>query len=87
VFDSPNIPGVKGVVMRCKSCQSASQVKLPAEIAIHFPGRQNLNTPHVFVFPEIVICLGCGSTNFTVPEAELQSILKRASLSSSARAS
>ena len=87
MFDSPNILGVKGVVMRCKSCQSTSQVKLPAEIAIHFPGRQNLNTPHVFVFPDIVICLDCGSTNLTVPEAELQSIRERASLSSFARAS
>jgi hypothetical protein len=68
--------------MRCKSCQSTSQVKLPAEIAIHFPGRENLNTPHVFVFPDVFICLDCGSTNFTVPEAELQSIRARASLSS-----
>jgi hypothetical protein len=73
--------------MRCKSCQSTSQVALTAEIAIHFRGREDLNTPHVFVFPDIVICLDCGSTNFTVPEAELQSIRERASLSSCARAS
>ena len=63
--------------MRCKSCQSTSQVELPAEIAIHFQGRQNLNTPHVFVFPDIAICLDCGSTKFTVPEAELRSIRER----------
>jgi hypothetical protein len=62
--------------MRCQACQS-TQVGLRAEIAIHFPGRENLNTPHVFVFPNIVICLDCGSTNFTVPEAELQSIRER----------
>ena len=73
--------------MRCQSCQSTSQVGFPAEIAIHFPGRENLNTQSVFVFPHIVICLDCGSTNFTVPKAELQSIGERASLSSCARAS
>ncbi len=73
--------------MRCQSCQSTSQVELPTEIAIHFPGRENLNKPHVFVFPDIVICLDCGSTNFTVPEAELQSIRERASRTYCARAS
>jgi len=70
--------------MRCQSRQSTSQVGLTAEIAIHFPGRENLDTPHVSVFPDIVICLDCGSTNFTVPEAELQSVRERASVSSSA---
>jgi hypothetical protein len=60
--------------MRCQSCQSTRQVELPGEIAIHFPGRENLSTPHVFVFPDIVVCLDCGSANFKVREAELQSI-------------
>ena len=73
--------------MSCKSCQPNSQVELPAEIAIHFPGFESLNTPHVFVFPDIVICVDCGSTNFTVPEADLQSIRERAYQSSRARAS
>ena len=66
--------------MRCQSCQSTSQIELPGEIAVHFPGRENLNTPHVFVFPDVVFCLDCGSANFTVPEAELQSIRERAYL-------
>ena len=43
----------------------------------HFPGRENLNKPHVFVFPHIVFCLDCGSSNFIVPKAELQSIRER----------
>jgi len=64
--------------MRCQSCQSSKQVELPSEIAIHFPGRENLSTPHVFVFPDIVVCLDCGSADFTVPEVELQSIRERA---------
>jgi hypothetical protein len=64
--------------MRCQSCQSTRQVELPGEIAIHFPGRENLSTPHVFVFSDIVICLDCGSANFTVPQSELRSIRARA---------
>ena len=71
--------------MRCQSCQSTSQVRVSAEIAIHVPGHENLNTPHILVFPNIVNCLDCGSTNFTVPEAELQSVRERASVSFSAR--
>jgi hypothetical protein len=66
--------------MRCQSCQSTIQVELPGEIAIHFPGRENLSTPHVFVFPDIVLCLDCGSANFAVREAEPRSIRERASL-------
>jgi hypothetical protein len=51
--------------------------ELSAEVAIHFLGHENLNTPHVFVFPDILVCLDCGSTVFKVPDAELQSIRER----------
>jgi len=73
--------------MQCQSCQSTSQVDLSAEIAIHFPGHENLNTPHVYVFPEIVVCLDCGSTSFKVPDNELKLIRERVLQSSRARAS
>lgn len=63
--------------MLCQSCQSTSRVRFSAEIAIHVPGHENLNTPHILVFPNVVICLDCGWTNFTVPEAELRSIRER----------
>jgi hypothetical protein len=66
--------------MRCQSCQSTRQVELPGELAVHFPGRENLSTPLVFVFPDIVLCLDCGSAKFTVPEGELQSIRDGVSL-------
>ncbi len=59
-------------------CQSTNQAKLSAEIAIH-TDPENMDTPHIFVFPYIVVWLDCGLTNFTVPEAELKLIRERAS--------
>lgn len=64
-------------VMQCQSCQSTRRAELSAEIAIHFVGYENLNAPHVLVFPEILVCLDCGSTVFQLPEAQLQSIRER----------
>ena len=57
--------------MRCKSCGSEKQRKFTAEIAMHFPGRKNLEMPAIWVFPEIIVCLECGNSLFVVPEAEL----------------
>ena len=41
---------------------------------IHFLGYENLTTPTVWVFPEIMICLDCGHTDFSIPEPELQKL-------------
>jgi hypothetical protein len=64
--------------MQCPSCQSLNQVELPAEINIHLPGRENLAKPSVLVFPKLLVCLACGSTKFTLPEAELRPIRQAA---------
>jgi hypothetical protein len=42
------------------------------EIAIHFRDLEGLDKPIVWVFPQVVVCLHCGFTEFTVPETELQ---------------
>lgn len=55
--------------MSCKSCKSKNQSEFATEIAIHLPG---LNTPHVFIFPMVVVCLDCGFTEFSIPETELR---------------
>jgi hypothetical protein len=39
---------------------------------IHFSGLKNLDKPTVMVFPKIMVCLDCGLTEFTIPEAELR---------------
>ena len=62
--------------MPCKSCGAVNQSKFTAEIAIHFPGLKNINKPGVWLFPEIVICLDCGTAEFAVPEAELRQLAK-----------
>jgi hypothetical protein len=56
----------------CPSCGSVNQSKFPAEMAIHFPGPKNVNKPSVWVFPEVLVCLDCGLSEFTVPETELR---------------
>jgi hypothetical protein len=65
-----------GVRMPCKWCGSVNQNKFRAEVAIHFPGLKNIDKPVVWVFPEVVICLDCGTSEFAVPEAELQQLAK-----------
>ena|ERR1700722_9132760 len=55
----------------CPSCGSVNQSRFPTEMAIHFPGLKNVNKPTVWVFPEVLVCLDCGVSEFTVPETEL----------------
>jgi hypothetical protein len=57
----------------CKSCGSVNQKKFSAEICIHLP---DINKPVVWVFPEVVVCLDCGTAEFVVPEAELRQLAK-----------
>jgi hypothetical protein len=57
--------------MSCYVCNSEVQKEFPSEIAIHFPGKANLNVPHVFVFPSLLVCLGCGFTGFSIPPDDL----------------
>ena len=58
--------------MSCKSCQSETQRNLNGEIVIHFPGLKGLDKPIVWVFPQLLVCLDCGFTEFAIPETELQ---------------
>jgi len=58
--------------MACRSCGSENQSEFGAEINIHFSGRKNLGKSAVLVFPQLVVCLDCGFTQFTLPETELR---------------
>jgi len=55
----------------CTRCSSDRQQMFNSEIAIHFPGLDGLDKPIVLVFPRLSVCLGCGLTEFTIPEREL----------------
>jgi hypothetical protein len=45
-------------------------------MGIRFPGLKNIDKPVVWVFPEVVVCLDCGTAEFAVPEAELRQLAK-----------
>jgi hypothetical protein len=64
------------VGMHCKSCGSVNQKKFSAEMAIHFPELKDIDKPVVWIFPEVVVCLDCGTAEFAVPEAELRQLAK-----------
>ena len=64
--------------MHCMSCGSENLGKFIGELAIHFSGLTNLDEPHVYVSPLLVVCLDCGVGQFAVPEAELR-LLQRGS--------
>jgi hypothetical protein len=52
--------------MGCRSCESENLKK--------FIGLKNIDQPIVFVFPELSVCLDCGTAEFVVPEAELSQL-------------
>jgi hypothetical protein len=60
--------------MNCLVCESSNQAEFPTEIAIHFAGPTDLNTPHVFISPKALVCLDCGFSQFAVPETELREL-------------
>jgi len=55
----------------CSVCGSGNQAEFPSEMALHFSGLENLDEPHVFIFPKILVCLKCGAAKFTIPQSEL----------------
>jgi hypothetical protein len=57
--------------MHCPHCASDIQAELTAEINIHFSGLKNIDSPGLLVFPELLVCLECGFSSFTIPENEL----------------
>ena len=68
--------------MSCLLCGSGNQIELTAEMLIHFPGLKNLNTPAVWAYPKLLVCLDCGCSRFTVPQRELASIAHTLGISS-----
>ena len=62
--------------MPCTSCGSVNQKKFIGEMGIRSPGLNGLNKPIVFVFPQLVVCLACGTAEFVVTDAELRKLAK-----------
>jgi hypothetical protein len=58
--------------LNCKICGSDSQRDFNGEIAVNVPKGSEL--PIVWVFPKLLVCLNCGSTEFQVPQEELRAL-------------
>src|SRR4030095_5733332 len=56
----------------CKSCGSNNYRKFTGEMGVHFKGIPEMDKPIVFVFSDLMVCLDCGHSEFTVPETELR---------------
>jgi hypothetical protein len=56
------------------SCSLKNQRKLNAEVALHVPGRKGLDTPLVWAFPELLVCLNCGLVVFALADAPLKEL-------------
>ena len=69
---------LKVACMGC-SCSSEKRRIFTGEIAIQRQGSDELNKPIVWVFPDLVICLGCGVAEFEVPTDQLSSLQQGAS--------
>jgi hypothetical protein len=59
----------------CQRCEFPQLRMFPAEINIHFPGYAGLTKRAVWVFPQLLVCLNCGFTEFSIPESELQRLV------------
>ena len=59
----------------CQRCESLQLRKFTAEINMHFPGYEGLTKRTVWVFPQLLVCLNCGFTQFSIPESELQRLV------------
>jgi hypothetical protein len=62
--------------MPCKLCGSVNLRKFSGEIAIHFPGLKNIDKPVAWVFSEVLVCLDCGTAEFTISEPELRQLAR-----------
>ena len=62
--------------MLCSSCNPENQAEFTAEVNIHLPSPHNLGNPGVLFVPTLLVCLDCGSTQFTIPRNELEQIAR-----------
>jgi hypothetical protein len=56
----------------CPSCGSNNQSEFLCEMIIHSTLFKLLGKPGVWANPKLLICLDCGFSSFTAPQAELQ---------------
>src|SRR4051812_39715435 len=63
-----------GEPMSCKSCSSGNLRNFATEIALHLKAPR---VPHVFVFPEVLVCLDCGFSELVIEEEDQLKVLAK----------
>ena len=64
--------------MTCRVCGSGQQKAFPSEINIHPPrGLKYLTDPGILAYPSLLVCFGCGFTEFVLKEAERYKLAER----------
>jgi len=63
---------MEGESMKCASCGSDDQAEFPTEMSIHL--RRSPRQPGTLVIQTVRICMDCGFSQFTVPDAELREL-------------
>jgi hypothetical protein len=67
--------------MSCPSYTTGNQTEFATEINLHLSGLKNVTKPAVLLFPSLLVCLDCGFSRFTIPEAKLALLTKAAATS------
>jgi hypothetical protein len=57
--------------MNCPKCQSASLSVIPAEIRLYRNCHRTLSHPPMTPSPDILVCLDCGWSEFSIPRSWL----------------
>jgi hypothetical protein len=60
--------------MSCLVCKSVNQAEFPSEMNIHLSCTEDRNRSSVFLFPQVLVCLDCGSSLFAIAKAELSQL-------------
>jgi hypothetical protein len=57
--------------MNCPKCQSASLSVIPAEIRLYRNCHRTLSHPPMTPSPDVLVCLDCGWSEFSIPRSWL----------------
>src|SRR5271170_279021 len=60
--------------MHCSCCSSIDQAEFTTEMIIHFNALKNIDYPGVLLIQKVTVCLDCGDSRFTTPQAELSQL-------------
>lgn len=60
--------------MSCQRCASGYVREFHGELAIHFPDKEGLTKPLVWVFPRLTTCLDCGLVEFVLPDDQREQL-------------